>query len=235
MPFRAEKPFRLHLLPTGAVRVHPTTTALRCSGARHLPGRAATYLCPQRCLRRCLCRRYQYRRRRPSAPSRLRQPLPAPPSSSLRAGRSSSASSSTSRSRLPRSSSPGRGARGRGGPRPQTPTCPPLTPRCPGLSRGSTGGPSKRLPGDQPPLFASPWVPRPVVPALDGPALTSCVMVASHCPAPQSRAGFALGGTVNAVSRFDRKHYVYADLPHGRVPCWARSRAREYKRGGCTS
>lgn len=30
-----------------------------------------------------------------------------------------------------------------------------------------------------------------------------------------ARTGFALGGTVNAISRFDRKHYFYADLPHG--------------------
>jgi hypothetical protein len=30
-----------------------------------------------------------------------------------------------------------------------------------------------------------------------------------------ARTGFAVGGTVNAISRFDRKHYFYADLPHG--------------------
>jgi aspartyl-tRNA(Asn)/glutamyl-tRNA(Gln) amidotransferase subunit B len=30
-----------------------------------------------------------------------------------------------------------------------------------------------------------------------------------------ARTGFAVGGTVNATSRFDRKHYFYADLPHG--------------------
>ena len=30
-----------------------------------------------------------------------------------------------------------------------------------------------------------------------------------------ARLGFALGGDVQAVSGFDRKHYFYADLPHG--------------------
>ena len=29
------------------------------------------------------------------------------------------------------------------------------------------------------------------------------------------RAGLALGGDVQRVSAFERKHYMYADLPHG--------------------
>jgi hypothetical protein len=35
------------------------------------------------------------------------------------------------------------------------------------------------------------------------------------CVEAAARTGFAVGGTVNATSRFDRKHYFYADLPHG--------------------
>mmetsp|Transcript_37205 Transcript_37205/g.44968 ORF Transcript_37205/g.44968 Transcript_37205/m.44968 type:complete len:547 (-) Transcript_37205:282-1922(-) len=35
------------------------------------------------------------------------------------------------------------------------------------------------------------------------------------CVEAAARTGLAIGGTVNTRSRFDRKHYFYADLPHG--------------------
>mmetsp|Transcript_17437 Transcript_17437/g.33636 ORF Transcript_17437/g.33636 Transcript_17437/m.33636 type:complete len:528 (-) Transcript_17437:84-1667(-) len=35
------------------------------------------------------------------------------------------------------------------------------------------------------------------------------------CVEAAARTGLALGATVNPISRFDRKHYFYADLPHG--------------------
>lgn len=35
------------------------------------------------------------------------------------------------------------------------------------------------------------------------------------CVEAAVRTGVALGGTINQRSTFDRKHYVYPDLPHG--------------------
>eukprot|EP00976_Prorocentrum_cordatum_P083493 1185273-Prorocentrum_minimum.AAC.3 len=53
-------------------------------------------------------------------------------------------------------------------------------------------------------------------PACAGEASNTHVAVfdAAH-PEAAARTGIALGGTVNRVSHFDRKHYFYADLPHG--------------------
>jgi aspartyl-tRNA(Asn)/glutamyl-tRNA(Gln) amidotransferase subunit B len=40
-------------------------------------------------------------------------------------------------------------------------------------------------------------------------------VLSGQCVDQAIRAGIAIGGTINAVSTFDRKHYFYADLPHG--------------------